>query len=849
MPMNIFKWIDQRRNWWKVFLIIFAFSVFVVGRIGYQTYTHAPPIANFVAEDGSVVFSAEDIDAGKKVFLDKVLMDYGSFLGDGGMRGPDFTGESLNLNARYMNEYYLNEDEITKQVPEDLRSPFVEGLVQRELKKNRYDPDYYDQPRTTTPGPFNPGAVVLSPAQKYAFEKITEYYRQKFGEGGELVGVEKFEPANYITDSNKIEHLSAFFYWGGWLCAAQRPIPDQAGEFYAYSYTHNWPYDPLAGNLPHGGLVLWSVIGTIVVIFTIGVIFYFYGKMDREAVLDQEQERLPPFATSDIVSHFKPTPTQRAMYKFFAVAAILFLIQVLAGFLTISDFVGVFSRFGIKVSDAIPPTVSRAWHTQISILWIAVCWFAATIWVLPLICRPEPRRQLTWINTLFWMLAFVAIGGAAGIQLNVKGALGEGQTVTSVMLKQWIGSSGWEFLQLALLYHIVLYAAFVVWLIIIVRGLWPALKQGQSWSLPNWMVYAIVGIIFMFSASFMTAASSNFAVADFWRWCTVHMWVEAFFELFTTIIVAYFLYLMGFVSHRVAARVVYLGAVLFLGSGLIGISHNFYWNAKSMETIALGASFSSLQIAPLVLLTIEAWRFRHMPESTIYKLRQQGGKSATFGLGAAFLFLVGVNFWNFLGAGVMGFSLNLPIVNYYQHGTYLTVNHAHAALFGVYGNLAIAAMLFCGRWNIRPDRWSPRLLTCSFWSLNIGILLMVVLDLFPVGVHQLTVAMGEHGYAYARSNEYLKGEVFQTYTWMRAPGALLFFFFGVLPLVYFMISRWFMLKPAQTQQEQFVVPPSVLAMAGPSGNGNGAAGNGTLERFEKDGQPAEVGETTGAGEE
>ncbi len=849
MGMNLTKWLDQRKNWWKVFLVIFVVSVFVVGRIGYQTYQYAPPIVNFVDEEGESVFSAEEITAGKQVFLDKVLMDYGSFLGDGGMRGPDFTAEALNLTARYMNEYYLTQDEETKQVPEGKRESYVRGVVQDELKDNRYDPEYYAQTRPTKEGPDNPGAVVMSPAQIYAFKKITEYYGQKFGEGGLLVSseesvaagepdsVEQFEPANYITRPEKIEHLSAFFYWGGWLCAAERPDPSQAGEFYAYSYTHNWPYDPLAGNLPHGGLVLWSVIGTIVVIFAIGLIFYYYGKMDRTELLEQEQDKLPPFATTDVVDRFKPTPTQRAMYKFFAVAALLFLIQVLAGFLTISDFVGFTGKYlGFQMNEIIASTVSRAWHTQISILWIAVCWFAATIWVLPLICRPEPKGQLTWINGLFWMLVFVAVGGALGIQLTVQGVLGEGDTAGSRALMSWIGSSGWEFLQLAFLYHLVLYAAFVVWLIIIVRGLWPALIQKQSWSLPNWMVYAIVGIIFMFSASFMTANSTNFAVADFWRWCTVHMWVEAFFELFTTIIVAYFMYLMGFVSHRVAARVVYLGAVLFLGSGLIGISHNFYWNAKSMETIALGAAFSSLQIAPLVLLTIEAWRFRHMPESTLYQLQQKGGSKATFGLGVAFLFLIGVNFWNFVGAGVMGFSLNLPIVNYYQHGTYLTVNHAHAALFGVYGNLAIAAMLFCGRWNIGPDRWNSGLLKCSFWSMNIGILLMVVLDLFPVGVHQLVVAMSEQGYAFSRSNAYLHGEVFQTYTWLRAPGSLLFFLGGVLPLVYFMVSRWFMLKPAQTTAEQFVVPASVLAFTEDPANasvGGGAPAGAKLQAPEK----------------
>jgi nitric oxide reductase subunit B len=175
----------------------------------------------------------------------------------------------------------------------------------------------------------------------------------------------------------------------------------------------------------------------------------------------------------------------------------------------------------------------------------------------------------------------VAGGTMLGIPIGVSGILSETNT-------RWFGLQGWEFLQIGRLYHVILFASFCTWLVICVRGLWPALRQRQSWSLPNWMVYSIAGIIFMFTASFVAQPDTNFVIADFWRWCTVHMWVEAFFELFTTIIVAYFLYLMGFVSHLVASRVVYLGAVLFLGSGLIGISHNFYWNAKSIESIALG---------------------------------------------------------------------------------------------------------------------------------------------------------------------------------------------------------------------------------------------------------------------
>jgi nitric oxide reductase subunit B len=811
--MNIIKWVDQRKHWWKVFLLIFGVSVAVVGYIGYNTYKFKPPQSNFVDEKGAIVFSKEDIENGQVAFKHSGLMDYGTYLGDGGLRGPDFTAEALHMIALYMTTWY----EDNGKIPNDAnRDTIIAALVQKELKQNRFVPDPSD------PEDVDKGKVVLTPAQVYAYSELRQYYREKFTGGGPRtrdVYVKEFgdlakgrdeayRGKNALVEQD-IDNMTAFFYRGAWIASAVRP-----GN--TYSYTHNWPYDPLAGNLPHGGLVLWSVIGTLVVILTLGVIFYFYGKMDRESVLEAQRAKMPPLATTDLVDHFRPTPTQRATYKYFAVAAILFAIQVCAGLLAIGDFVNLFAYVGLDsvIKNLLPVPITRAWHTQISVLWVAVCWFAATIWVLPLICRPEPSGQLKWVNTLFWMLALVAVGGAAGIPLGVHGVVKDSD------VREWMLNQGWEFMQIGKAYQYILYAAFVVWLVIVARGVWPALKQKQTWSLPNWMIYSIVGIIFMFSAGFVAGPKTDFVIGDFWRWCTIHMWVEAFFELFTTIIVAYFLYLMGFVSHAVAARVVYLGAVLFLGSGLIGISHNFYWNAKSIETVALGGVLSSLQVAPLVLLTVEAWRFRHMPESTIHQLRQQSGTSATFGLTEAFLFLCGVNFWNFLGAGVLGFMINLPIINYYQHGTYLTINHAHAALFGVYGNLAIAAMLFCGRWLVGAERWAPKTLRFSFWAMNLGIVLMVVLDLFPVGVHQLVEVMTK-GYAFGRSQAYLYGSTFQMYTWLRGFGVA-FFICGMFPLVWFVVSRWFSLKRAQTPEEQFVIPESVLAVAGPLSAAPGA---------------------------
>jgi nitric oxide reductase subunit B len=243
---------------------------------------------------------------------------------------------------------------------------------------------------------------------------------------------------------------------------------------------------------------------------------------------------------------------------------------------------------------------------------------------------------------------------------------------------------------------------------------------------------------------------------------------------------------MGLVNRQSVIRVVYLASLLFLGSGLLGISHNFYWNAKPVGTLAIGSVFSTLQVVPLILLTIEAWRFKKMPEYLLTKTN--GRTSSAFAMQGVFLFLVGVNFWNFFGAGVFGLIINLPIVNYYEHGTYLTVNHGHAALMGVYGNLSLAALLFCCRYLINPQKWNDKLVRMMFWSFNAGLLLMVFMDLLPAGIYQF-YAVVENGLAFGRSQDFIGGTLFHTFTWLRIVGGMIFFFGGLVPLVWFITSR------------------------------------------------------------
>jgi nitric oxide reductase subunit B len=766
----------MKKNWWQPLLLVLVVGMTGVMLMGIRTYQDAPPIPDFATPSGETVSSNAAILQGQAVFQKYALMDYGSMFGDGASRGPDFTAEALHQIAVVMEDYYTEQGRVAGQPePTPLQRAAIQARVKHEIKENRYDPAT--------------GTVRLTEGQAHAYQELVKYYAGVF-QGQHR---EAFQPAAYITDTAELRNLTAFFYWGAWVCGVERP-----GK--AYSYTHNWPYDAAAGNLPSASVTFWSVFGLFGLILALGGVLYIYGRADKWLSFNGS-DRAHPIITVEGISNFTPAPLQRATYKFFAVAAVLFLVQVLAGVLTIHDFLRFTTFFGVDISVYLPITIVRGWHVQIALLWISACWIGAAIFVLPLISREQPKGQLALVNSLFGLLVVIVVGSSAGVLLGPKGMLGAWW--------RWLGNQGWEFVELGRLWQVLLFGAFALWAVIMWRGVRPALRGREPWSLPYWMLYAVVSILLLFIAGFVAGPQTNFVIADFWRWAVIHMWVEAFFEVFTTVIVAYFMYLMGLASQQSAARVVYLATLLFLGSGILGISHNFYWNAKPVMTLAIGSIFSTLQVVPLILLTLEAWRLRQLPGTALREANRTNGARALFGQSEAFLFLLAVNFWNFMGAGVFGLIINLPIVNYYEHGTYLTVNHGHAALMGVYGNLSLAAIMFCCRYLITAEFWHERLVRCSFWSLNFGLALMVVLDLFPAGIWQFIQTL-DHGLWYARSQEFIRSTPFQTLTWLRAVGGVWFTLGGIVPVVWFMLSRWRALKPAEAvAPETFVAVPPV----------------------------------------
>ncbi|MCL5961921.1 MAG: cbb3-type cytochrome c oxidase subunit I [Chloroflexi bacterium] len=722
--------------WLQGAIITFIFGFTVLGFLATSIYRDEPPIPGAVVDAaGNTIFTRDDVFAGQGVFEKYGLMEYGSLFGHGAILGPDFTAEYLHLQAEEMGRSYT-EDGRTEELA------IAQDWVARELHENNYDP------ATDT--------LTFTNAQTRAFDVLHNFYSARFNSPSG----ENIVPPRYIQDPGELRQLTAYFAWSAWATAANRPG-------YGYSYTNNWPPEILAGNLPTSDAVVWSVLSIIALLGGAGIVLFFFGRYNwlgwRGGEVEEHRVCFRP--PEDVAL----TPGQRVTSYYFLVVALLFLAQTLVGGVIAhyrADPTGTF--YGLNLSAFLPYNLARTWHLQLAIFWVAAAYLGTGIFIAPLISGWEPKRQRGLAYLLLAALVVVVVGSLLGEAASMRNLLGD--------LWFWVGAQGWEYLDLGRLWQALLTVGLLFWAFIIYRGLRPKFRGESIGNMPYLFFYASLAIPVFYAVGLLANPGSGFAVVDFWRFWVVHLWVEDFLELFTTATVAYAFILLGIVSERVATRVIYLSIILYSAGGVIGTLHHLYFNGSPAQFMALGAFFSAMEVIPLLLLTFEAWSFLQLGE---IKTRACGQFPHTW----AVWFLVAVGVWNFLGAGVFGFLINLPIVSYYEIGTNLTVNHGHTAMFGVYGMLAVALLLFSLRYIVRPNKWSTRAEKISFWSLNIGLGWMAFVNLFPIGMLQIYDSV-QNGYWHARSLTFVLSEPIHILEWVRLPGDALIIVGGTLPLVY-----------------------------------------------------------------
>jgi len=731
------------RGWRYGVLIIVLVGFGVLIWLAADAYKIAAPIPDRVIDPaGTVVFTGDDVRGGQEVFLKHALMENGTLWGHGAYMGPDFSAQYLHGLAEETADALSRQHygRPARELPEDERGALA-GLVGGFLAENRYN-------AATR-------VLVFTKPEADTFLRQQEWWRDYFSGSRASRGL----PAKTISDPEELRRLTAFFAWAAWASAARVP-----GK--AYSYTNNFPYDPAVGNGPSSDAILWSALSLVALLAGTAAVLFAFGRFDYLGWGRRQAHVHPQLLPGE------ETPTQRATLKYFVIVPLLLLVQVLAGGALAHYRVEPQGFYGLDLAAVFPSSLLRTWHLQAAIFWIATAYVGGGLFLASALGRREPRGQAAAVHVLFWALVLVVAGSLAGEWAGLRQLLGG--------LWFWFGHQGWEYLELGRAWQALLVAGFVLWAVLLVRGVGAARKDPAERETSLLFLGAAFAIPLFYLPAFFFGSTTHFTIVDTWRFWIIHLWVEGFFELFVTVMVATMFLKMGLVTRQTATRVIYLDAILFLGSGIIGTGHHWYWTGQSNVSMALSATFSAMEVVPLILLTLDASDFMRLTESRC----DVCGREVRLRHRWTFYFLIAVGVWNFVGAGIFGFLINLPVVSYYEVGTNLTANHGHAALMGVFGMLAVALVVFALRQHSSDAHWArvEKYVRVSFWGLNIGLALMLVLNLFPTGVLQF-VDVVSNGYWHARSPAWFDQPLVVALEWARLPADAIFIAAGAVPLV------------------------------------------------------------------
>ncbi|MGE5383348.1 MAG: nitric-oxide reductase large subunit [Omnitrophica WOR_2 bacterium] len=744
-------------HWWRrglVIILLFEFAVLIWVTTGNYYRKSQPPVPEKVIDNsGMVVFTGNDIKAGQQIFLKKALMNNGSVWGHGAYLGPDFSARYLhNLALDVRNFIALEKYKTTfSNLTADQKESLI-GLTRDFMASNRFNHESRN--------------LIFTEPEKKSFNDQISFWKDYLQNPAANRGLSN----TLIVDQEELRQLTSFFAWAAWATAANVP-----GK--TYSYTNNFPYEPLIRNGPSSAAILWSALSLITLLAGIALILFFFGRFNYLGWKEGRDLLQPQMVAG------KPTAMERASIKFFVVAILLLLFQTFAGGAMAHYFADTKGFFGFDLSSILPSNILRSWHLQSAILWIATAYIGGGLFVSSLLSRREPKGQVPLINFLFIALAILLVGSLLGEYLGAKNLLNK--------IWFWFGNQGWEYLEIGRGWQFLMAVGLILWAFILYRSVRPSNKEPEGRELKTIFLLAAFAIPFFYIPAFFFSSSTNFSTVDTWRFWIIHLWVEGFFEVFATVMVAIMLYRLGLVAKPTATRIIYLDAVLFLGAGILGTGHHWYWNGQTVASMAISASFSAMEVVPLVLLTLEASGFVRLMRTRT----DEKGNKIDFPHKWTFYFLIAVGVWNFIGAGILGFLINLPVISYYETGTNLTPNHGHAALMGVFGMLGIAFLVFAIRQISSLEHWKriEKYVKISFWGLNIGLAGMVVLQLFPSGVLQLLDVIN-NGYWHARSLEFSGQQHIINLAWLRLPADILFMIAGVLPLLIAVISTYFNMR-------------------------------------------------------
>lgn len=735
----------QYRKYWYILTAVMVFSFAVLLYYGGEIYRQVPPVPQkLIDAEGNIIATFDDIMDGQNVWQSTGGQQLGSVWGHGAYVAPDWTADWLHREAEYiLNEWALIEHSLPFNKLNSEIQASLKARLKNEMRTNTYNKDT--------------DVTTISMIRAKAFRAISDHYTKLFMNDPELKSLREAYAMkdNTIKDIDRMNKLNSFFFWTAWAAVTQRPNEE-------ITYTNNWPPEELVENKPAGSLLLWTGFSVIMLIAGVGAMVFLHAST--------KEEHPANYPVTNPMAGMNLTPSMRAILKYIWVVVLLIVAQIISGIVTAHYGVEGQAFYSIPIAEFLPYSLSRTWHVQLGIFWIATSWLATGMFIAPAISGYEPKYQKHGVNFLFVALLVIVVGSLAGQWFGIMQKLG----LTSNF---WFGHQGYEYVDLGRFWQIFLFVGLLIWLVLMFRPLLPALKKAdENKSLLILFAISIIAIALFYGAGLMWGQRTHLAIAEYWRWWVVHLWVEGFFEVFATVVIAFLFVKLGLLKIKTATIASLTSTAVFLSGGIIGTFHHLYFTGTPIEVLALGATFSALEVVPLVLIGFEAYNNLQLSKSTVWLHKYKW----------AIYSFIAVAFWNLVGAGIFGFLINPPIALYYMQGLNTTPLHGHTALFGVYGMLGIGLMLFVLRSMNTDIEWNEKLIKYSFWSINIGLAAMALLSLLPVGLLQ-TIASVENGLWYARSAEFMNSSTINFWKWMRVFGDTIFAI-GAIGFAWFVLT-------------------------------------------------------------
>lgn len=342
--------------------------------------------------------------------------------------------------------------------------------------------------------------------------------------------------------------------------------------------------------------------------------------------------------------------SQSVAYWYFAVAMVLFGLQLVFGLLSASKYLGPDPLLYI-----LPFDVTKVIHTNLLIVWVLTGFMGATYWMVPDESRTELHSvKLAYIQLVLWVIMGVS-------------------AVIGYLFRYGTGN---KLLEQPLPHKIVI----VICMFIFIYNIGMTIKKsGRFTTTEGVLMLGVVSSALLFIPALLHY--ENYTVSIFYRWWTIHLWVEGVWMMIMAAFLAYLLIRLSGADREVMEKWLYVIVGLVFIAGILGTAHHYYWVGVPTYWLPIGGFFGALEPVALVGMAIYA-----------YSAIRRSGLAHPNTL--ALHWTVGSAIFTLFGAGLLGLAHTWPSINKWTHGTLITAMHGHAAFYGAYAMIVLAMITY-----------------------------------------------------------------------------------------------------------------------------------------------------------